>query len=181
MTIVLDATSGMTLPGAATSIQAGSLTSMSAISASGVNLDFTSIPNWVKRISVMFQNVSTSGTSLVQIQLGSVSIATTGYKSTASFGAGSAAQYAFATTGFITDTSAVVSAITRSGCYVFTLFGSNTWVGSGNLGGDSPSGLVTFACAGVSPVLGGALDRIRVTTINGTDTFDLGSVNVMYE
>jgi hypothetical protein len=29
--------------------------------------------------------------------------------------------------------------------------------------------------------LSGALDRIRLTTVNGTDTFDAGSVNIIYE
>jgi hypothetical protein len=29
--------------------------------------------------------------------------------------------------------------------------------------------------------LGGVLDRIRITTINGTDTFDAGSINILYE
>ena len=29
--------------------------------------------------------------------------------------------------------------------------------------------------------LSGTLDRIRLTTVNGTDTFDAGSVNIMYE
>ena len=34
---------------------------------------------------------------------------------------------------------------------------------------------------GGNVTLGGALDRIRVTTVNGTDLFDAGSINIMYE
>lgn len=29
--------------------------------------------------------------------------------------------------------------------------------------------------------LGGTLDRVRVTTVNGTDTFDAGTINIAYE
>jgi hypothetical protein len=60
------------------------------------------------------------------------------------------------------------------------LLGSNTWAASGNIGGDSTVQL-TNACAGSSPVLSGALDRVRITTVNGTDAFDAGSINILYE
>jgi hypothetical protein len=29
--------------------------------------------------------------------------------------------------------------------------------------------------------LSATLDRIRITTVNGTDTFDAGSINILYE
>jgi len=29
--------------------------------------------------------------------------------------------------------------------------------------------------------LSGTLDRVRITTVNGTDTFDAGTINIMYE
>jgi hypothetical protein len=29
--------------------------------------------------------------------------------------------------------------------------------------------------------LSGTLDRIRLTTVNGSDTFDAGSINIIYE
>ena len=150
-------------------------------STSGTSIDFTSIPSWAKRITVMFNGVSTNGTSIVQIQVGSGSVSTTGYRSTASY-AGASATYAYATTGFIVDTSGTaVAAIVRSGIYTLTLLGSNTWTGGGNIGGDGSVGLVTVAGAGNSPALSGALDRIRITTVNGTDTFDAGSINILYE
>jgi hypothetical protein len=146
---------------------------------SGTSLDFTGIPSWVKRVTVMFAGVSTSGTSIVQIQLGSTSFSTSGYKSTASF-SGSGTGFAQATSGFITDTSFATASLTRAGLYIFSLIGSNTWVGSGNIGGDATA-VVTWACAGNSPALSGALDRVRITTVNGTDTFDAGTINIMYE
>jgi hypothetical protein len=149
-------------------------------STSGTNIDFTSIPSWVKRITVMFKSVSTNSTSLIQVQLGAGSVTTSGYNSTASFGgtSGSPAQYLAATTGFIASPYST-AALTISGMYVFTLLGSDTWTGSGNLGGDT-SGLITSACSG-GVTLGGTLDRVRITTVNGTDTFDAGSINILYE
>jgi hypothetical protein len=35
--------------------------------------------------------------------------------------------------------------------------------------------------AGNALALGGVLDRVRLTTVNGTDTFDAGTVNILYE
>ena len=64
------------------SYQGGTITSGTAVaSTSGTSIDFTSIPSWVKRITVMFNGVSTNGTSQVQIQLGAGSVTTTGYLS----------------------------------------------------------------------------------------------------
>ena len=40
--------------------------------------------------------------------------------------------------------------------------------------------IVWTICAG-RVTLSGALDRVRVTTVNGTDTFDAGSINILYE
>jgi hypothetical protein len=149
-------------------------------STSGTSIDFTSIPSWVKRVTVLFNGVSTNGTSIVQIQLGSSTFSTSGYASTASF-SGSATQFTFASTGFLLDaTNDAIATVTRSGFYQFNLINSNNWVGSGNIGTGS-AGQVTNACAGNSPTLGGALDRVRITTVNGTDTFDAGTINILYE
>ena len=149
-------------------------------STSGTSIDFTGIPSWVKRVTVMFNDVSTNGASIVQIQIGSASFSASGYKSTASYSAAGSTNYAQATTGFIIDTSFATASLTRSGAYTLALLGSNTWVGSGNIGGDG-SALVAFACAGKSPALSGTLDRIRITTVNGTDAFDAGSINILWE
>ncbi len=153
----------------------------SVASTSGTSIDFTSIPSWVKRITVMFNGVSTNGTSVVQIQLGSTTFSTTGYSSTASYSTVVASQYLSASTGFVTEPTATAqAAILRSGIYQLSLIGSNTWVGQGNMGSGSV-GLVTAACGGNSPALSGTLDRVRITTVNGTDAFDAGSINILYE
>ena len=138
------------------------------------SVDFTGIPSWAKRATVIFQGVSGSGTSNFLIQIGSGSVTTTGYVSAVSQGNGGLA----ATSGFpVTYTSA--AAYTRSGHAILTLLTGNTWVQSGVLA--ELSSTVVVAISGGSIALGGALDRVRLTTVNGTDTFDAGSVNILYE
>lgn len=158
----------------------GVITSGTAVSASGTSVNFTDIPSWVKRITVMFSGVSTSGTSFVQVQIGSGSVTTSGYISNASYSNGTGA-FSSATSGFQTDVSNTsVASYARNGIMQITLVSSNTWVASGSFGFGSVSGVVT-AMGGTSPNLSGSLDRIRITTVNGTDTFDAGSINILYE
>lgn len=149
-------------------------------STSGTSIDFTGIPSWVKRITVMFSGFSTSGTSAVQIQIGSGSIANTGYDS----GAWSAnANNASSTTGFLI-TAATVAAGTYSGTVSICLFNSSTnlWVESGSLGQSVvPASNGGANVSGGNKTLSGTLDRVRITTVNGTDTFDAGSINILYE
>jgi len=144
-------------------------------STSGTSIDFTSIPSWVKRITVMFNGVSTSGTSLVQIQLGSGSIQTTGYLGSTSLIFGSNLTLITSSTNGIPIHSNSPSDV-RAGILNIDNISSNTWVASGVFG----SGAQTVQSAG-SVSLSGVLDRIRITTVNGTDTFDAGSINIMYE
>ena len=145
-------------------------------STSGTSIDFTSIPSWVKRITVMFKNVSTNGTSYKQIQLGAGSVTTSGYQSSSSLIYGTnSCVVANETVGFLIRSD--VAAEQLSGTYVFTLIGSNGWVGSSVM---HHQGDRVWQGAGRID-LGGTLDRVRITTINGTDTFDAGSINILYE
>ena len=183
MTIILDGTAGVTFPASQTpsmtAYQGGVLTSGTAVaSTSGTSITFSSIPSWVKRITVMFQGVSTNGTSNYRIQLGSGSTQTTGYNSiflTSSTSA--AANSSVATAGFDIGSISTSSA-SLYGSATFALFGSNIWTCTGmfaNIGDvrtHFPIGAVT---------LSGTLDRVVVTTVNGTDTFDAGSINILYE
>ncbi len=140
--------------------------------------DFTGIPSWVKRITVMFNGVSTSGTSVVQVQLGAGSVDATGYNGNVS-GGPTAGYYTIGqTTGFpLNFTTSFTATTTLSGAVQFLLIGSNTWVAFGSV---APSTSPLASLSG-SKTLSGTLDRIRITTVNGTDTFDAGSINIMYE
>ena len=141
---------------------------------SGTTIDFTNIPSWVKRISVMFLGVSTSGTSLVKVQLGtSGGFVTTGYSGNYW---GNVVLVASAT-GFAVGQNAY-GPDGRTGLMTICNITSNTWVYSAAISGSSN---VDFTVSAGAIVLGGVFDRIRLTTVNGTDTFDAGSVNILYE
>jgi len=137
-------------------------------------IDFTGIPSWVKRITVMFNGVSTSGTSFKQIQIGSGSVVTTGYAGSASVMSAAVGTTSF-TTGFGIRSNAAADSI--SGISIITNISGNTWVCSTNT---SNSTTETSVASGIL-ALGGTLDRVRITTVNGTDTFDAGSINILYE
>ena len=145
-------------------------------STSGTSIDFTSIPAYVKRITVMFNGVSTNSTSPIQIQLGdSGGVETTGYL-TSTWQANT--NNANVTTGFALGVSPALAANILSGHVVFTLLGSNTWIGSGVIG---RSDAADSRILGGNKTLSDVLDRVRITTVNGTDTFDAGSINILYE
>jgi hypothetical protein len=149
-------------------------------STSGTSIDFTSIPSWVKRITVMFNGVSTNGSSQYQIQLGDAGgIETTGYSSSVAF-VGVSTNGANATTGFIINT-AVNSSDTFAGAVYISKVNGNTFVATGNLiySSTSPTSFVVVL-AGIK-TLSDTLDRLRITTVNGTDTFDAGTINILYE
>jgi hypothetical protein len=144
-------------------------------STSGTAIDFTSIPSWVKRITVMFNGVSTSGTSVLIVQIGSGSITTTGYLGAAGDIVGAAA--ANYTTGFGTQ-SAGAAAHIRHGSISLKNVSGNIWEADGIIALSQAAQMFSFAG---TVTLSGVLDRVRITTVNGTDTFDAGSINILYE
>jgi hypothetical protein len=164
-----------TITGAVVSSMASSvITSGTAVaSTSGTSIDFTGIPSWAKRITVMFAGVSTNGGSNIQIQIGTSSgVETTGYLSTCFDSA-----FSSSTAGFVI-TASVGAANTRSGVCTICLIGSNLWAESGVVGRtDSATGGYNSG----NKTLAGTLDRVRITMANGTDTFDAGSINILYE
>lgn len=167
-----------TISGAVVSTMASSvLTSGTAVaSTSGTSITFSSIPSWVKRITLSFNGVSTNGTSTYLVQIGSGSVTSTGYQSVSVALPGGGAVSS--TAGMIIS-SANASNIFH-GQMVLTLINSNTWVASAVFA-DYLSTFYMTTCGGSSPNLSGALDRVVITTSGGTDTFDAGSVNIMYE
>jgi hypothetical protein len=142
-------------------------------STSGTSVEFTGIPSWVKRITVMFNGVSASGTSNILVQIGtSGGVVATGYTASSSSGA-SAVGTTSVTVGFNIRTGAGTDTI--YGSMIISNISSNAWVSNHSLGS------ALFYVGGGSITLSGTLDRVRITTVNGTDTFDAGSINILYE
>jgi hypothetical protein len=153
-----------------------------AKTATSTAVDFTSIPSWVKRVTVMFDGVSTNGTSAPQIQIGdSGGIETTGYICSNSVIVASVGTANF-TTGFGIGVSTGQWGATRvvGGSIALTLLNlaTNTWSASGSVGSSDMTAM--YVTAGAKS-LSATLDRVRITTVNGTDTFDAGSINILYE
>ena len=147
-------------------------------STSGTSIDFTGIPSWARRITVMLNGVSTNGASILLIQVGSTTITTSGYASTSSASSTGGNSIATSTSGLLLSGNGAAEGL-FSGNFNLNLQTGNIWVGSSGI-----CKLLTTQTnggCGNCPSLGGALDRIRLTTVNGTDTFDAGSVNISWE
>ena len=155
----------------------GKLTLATAQTASGTAVDFTGIPSWAKRITIMFSGISTTGNSDYLLRVGSGSFLTSGYVSSATSASSAGTQAGTLTTG-IALTIVQIAASSISGIAVINNINSNNWVSSSIL---TRADGVSFTGSGISPSLSGSLDRIRLTTVNGTDTFDAGTINISYE
>lgn len=153
----------------------------SQASTSGTNIDFTGIPSWVRRVTVMFQGVSTSGTNDVLVQLGTASgYETSGYVGVVTRSGSSANVLTNLSAGFNMDGNTGGSAAIRSGSLIISLMSTstNTWAGQACIGlSNVPQGVY---CGGYKPLVA-TLNSVRITTIGGTDTFDAGSINIIYE
>ena len=148
-------------------------------STSGTSIDFTGIPSWVKRITVMLNGVSTSGTSPLRFQIGdSGGVETTGYASNALTSSTSAAVNTSNSTSGFDGGSVGSSSNSFSGAIVLSTLSSNIWVCQGSI---SNTGDSRFMSISGGKTLSDTLDRVRITTVNGTDTFDAGSINILYE
>ena len=154
------------------------ITSGTAVaSTSGTSIDFTGIPSWVKRVTVLCSGVSSNGSSSFIVQVGAGSIVTTGYGSTMSLAVNAVLSTSNISTGLLFQT-ANQSTNSYSGIMVLATLGSNLWVASVNTN-EVTGTRAMFGAGNIS--LGGALDRVRITTVNGTDTFDAGTINILYE
>ena len=187
MAVVIDGTNGINTPdlessgqvlafGVATSLYP--LVSSTAVaSTSGTSIDFTGIPSWVKRVTVNFSNVSLSGTASLLVQVGNTTPTTSGYSAVTTYNTGAGAGIMTYTTGIPIQAGA--ANYLTFGSLVINNISGNIWTASGVLANTitpafniNSSGIIT---------LGSALNMVRITTTNGTDTFDAGSINIMWE
>ena len=166
--------SSPTISGTPTGV--GVLTSETSISVSGTTVDFTALPSWIKRITIMFEGVSLSGNNniLVQLGTGSTSYTTSGYISSAVGATSGGNSMGSSTSGFIVFDSQAAGII--SGHMIITNISGNNWISSNN----AKRGTDTV-CSGAGNVgLAAVLTAVRITPTS-TDTFDAGSINILYE
>jgi hypothetical protein len=145
-------------------------------STSGTSIDFTGLPSWVKRITVMFSGVSTNGTNPLLIQGGnSGGVISTGYNSTSNhFNQTAGSGGSSSTSGFIFFSNG--AGLAHSGIVTLVNLSGSTWISSHT--GKSSTALVV---AGGGDGSISTLDRIRITTTTAVDAFDAGTINILYE
>jgi len=150
------------------------------------SVDFTSIPSWVKRVTVMLSGVSLSGTDGIILQLGdSGGIEITGYVGNRfdTNDAGAINVAAFSTAFLLTSSGGGSSAGNLySGQAILSLLdaSTNTWVMNGSVSPTTTSSAARIAIFSGSKPLSSTLTQLSIGR-TGTNTFDAGSVNIMYE
>ena len=142
------------------------------------SLDFTSIPSWVKRVTVMFNGVSTNGTSLLVVRLGtSGGVVSSGYNGAASSVGSTVVTQQWAS-GFGLRGATTAAANIYEGHMLLSLIDSSDWISSHTMAlSNAP---VTLFGAG-SVTLSDTLTQLRITTVGGTNTFDAGTINLLLE
>lgn len=169
--------SGITLTSpvtAGTPTGVGVLTSGTAqASTSGTSIDFTGIPSWVKRVTVIFNGVSENGGNNIGVQLGtSGGVDTSGYTGFAiSSGSGGTGVTSLSSGFDLRNAGGAASTMYAS--FVIVTVSSNVWVCTATGTGAS----IAYNTSG-GKTLSGTLDRVRVYSVG---TFDAGSVNILYE
>jgi hypothetical protein len=155
----------------------GQLKSSTAVaSTSGTSIDFTSLPTWIERITVMFNGVGLNDTAIIQIGAGSVdSTGTYAGSMTYIVNASPTTSNNTASTGFYVNTATIG---TITGAVTLYLVGSNNWVSSAVI---SDSGSARTFYGANKKSLSGTLDRVRITSTSGTGTFSAGTINILYE
>jgi hypothetical protein len=156
-------------------IETGITLGTAVATTSGTEVDYTGIPSGTKQITVNFDGISSDGTSNYLVQIGDAGgIETTGYLSVMQTAAGDTNE----TTGFaIRNLSGAAYAI--SGQMILSLLDATTFTWT-MLGGQHNTGGGGANLAG-SKSLSAELTQLRITTVNGTDVFDAGKVNISYQ
>jgi hypothetical protein len=152
-------------------------------------VDFTGIPSTVKRITIMIEAMSTNGTSvpLIRVGAGGILSSTGNYPNSqiaipsGATPGGTANSTGFpmnnssAATNALTGTAVITRLLGAGGAYKYTYTAMWATVdGSG-------VGTRTMLCAGSVDTASSPIDTIRLTTVNGSDTFDNGYANILYE
>jgi hypothetical protein len=145
---------------------------------SGTSIDFTGIPSWAKRITVMLNGVSTNGSSSLLVQIGAGVIQASGYSGVGYVVASASLASVQLSVGLNLDANGSSATYFKQGFVIFNVVAGNVW-SFGGLVSQSDSLRTNNVSGTVS--LAGTLDRLRLTTVNGTDLFDAGLVNILYE
>ena len=162
------------------------ITSGSLLLMNGTEEDFTGIPSTVKRITIMIHNMSSNGSSVPIIRVGTggtfISGSGTYLNAQIAIPSGGNPGGTANSTGFPMNNSGAATffysgtgVLTKIGNYVYTY--TSMWA----IVGGSGAGTRTQLCSGSIDTGAAPIDSIRITMVNGTDSFDSGAVNILYE
>jgi len=147
-----------------------------SVAASGTAVDFVGIPEGVKRVTVMFDGVSTNGASRIVVQIGSDTIETSGYVATAT-GFIATGQTVQSSTGFIHGNNSIATSL-HVGSFTLQRDSLNKWTSTHII--STVTNTVMYWGSG-NKLLSNPLGCVRITTENGTDQFDAGTINISWE
>lgn len=162
-----------------TPLKAG-ITSYAPVSLAGTATDITVSQSNAKRITVILYGMSTNGSSIPSIRLGTAGgVAVSGYQDNGGTIIGSSGAGAVGhSQGFLLGNGGVSASSSITGTLVLVNMGNNTWVVQSAQFYQADS-QISFTAGGIA--LSGPLTKIRATTINGTDTFDAGTMALLVE
>ena len=147
-----------------------------AATTSGTEVDFTSLPTGIRRITLILDSVSVDGANNIDVRLSTGgTFATTGYNSTS-------ARTPAGTTTVISDTTAGFCVLANdnaarvwTGRFTWDNITGDVWVMDGNANDHDGN----RSCVSSGRVeLSGTLDGLRLFS---TSTFDGGQINIIYE
>jgi len=162
---------------AATATSSVNILATAVTSTSSAAIDFTALPSWIKRITIMFSGVSLSASANFLIQLGvSGTPETSGYTSVGNVTTAAGVAQATSTAGFIIY--AGTASYLQNGAVRLHNITGNTWVADGVLCNTTTQNYTAFVAG--SKALAGVANMVRITSTS-TDTFDAGTINILYE
>lgn len=146
---------------------------------SGTSITFSNIPAWAKRLTILMNQVSTSGSSIVLVRLGTAGgVISSGYNANGGhFIGGATSSVTAQTAGFPFD-AAGNAADTIVGSMRIVNISGTLWIEDASTS-ISPNNRIGVSGGSVDPAA--AVTTLTLTTVNGTDTFDAGSVGLLIE
>jgi len=133
MSVVINGSAGVTTNSGA--VYDGIQSATAQASTSGTSIDFTGIPSWVKRITVMFSGVSTNGSSNLLVQIGtSGGVDNTGYLGSCTAATTGVSTVSF-TTGFGISVATTAAALLNGTIFLNLMdVSTNKWASSNATG-----------------------------------------------
>lgn len=147
-------------------------------STSGTTIDFTAIPATAKRVTVNLAGVSLNAAAQLALRIGdSGGVETSGYAGAQS---NVASSWLMAGTHFDLSPTGTSAAALYNGRIMLELLdpATNCWTLTSQLAREDSA---TLHIAAGQKSLSATLDRVQLTTVAGTATFDAGMVNITWE